>query len=237
MTTAAQIKKMVQPVLTRHPDLALVGRWIYLKPVHHFARAVLIGRTAYAEEFEPRWAVANLFEGQTFFPLDWGEFLANERSRRRGLWFVSDPDIEVSLIEAIEQQALPKLRAIKTLDDYLAFVSRHMFQHKLFEWPQCKIIVDVALGDLAAAGKICTENIKRWSVDQPQHDEDSKAKYRRIRELCARLADDDRAGLARLLHEWEAYTVRNFKIEHLWEPTPFPLELPAAAPPMRGLIC
>jgi hypothetical protein len=35
----------------------------------------------------------------------------------------------------------------------------------------------------------------------------------------------DRAGLARLLHEWEAYTVKNFKIEHLGEPTPFPLKL------------
>jgi hypothetical protein len=52
-----------------------------------------------------------------------------------------------------------------------------------------------------------------------------RAENRRLRELCAKLADDDRAGLARLLHEWEAYTVKNFKIEHLWEPTPLPLEL------------
>ena len=51
---------------------------------------------------------------------------------------------------------------------------------------------------------------------------------RRLRELCARLMADDRAGLARLLHEWEAQTVKNFKIEHLWEPTPFPLELQTA---------
>lgn len=224
MTTAAQVKKIVRPVLERHADLALVGRWIYLKPVHHFARAVLIGRTAYAEEFEPRWAVIHLFQARESFSLDWGEFLANERSRRRGLWFMSDPDVELSLIEAIERQALPKLRAIQTLDDYLAFVSRHMFRHKLFDWPQCKIIVDVALGDLDAAQAICEEKMHRWSVDQPQHDEDSMAKYRRLRELCTRLGENDRAGLARLLHEWEAYTVKNFKIEHLWEPSPFPLE-------------
>lgn len=237
MTTAAQIKKMVQPVLARHPDLALVGRLIYLKPVHHFARTVLIDRTAYAEEFEPRWAVTHLFEARRFFPLDWGELLANERSRRRGLWFMSDPNIEVSLIEAIEQQALPKLRAIKTLDDYLAFVARHMFGPKLFSWPQCKIIVDVALGDLDAARSRCRENLQHWSVDRPNYDEDDRAENRRLRELCAHLAANDRAGLAQLLHGWEAYTVKNFKIEHLWEPTPFPLELPAAAPPMRGLIC
>jgi hypothetical protein len=29
MTTAAQVKKMVQPLLARHTDLALIGRWIY----------------------------------------------------------------------------------------------------------------------------------------------------------------------------------------------------------------
>jgi hypothetical protein len=226
MTTAAQVKRMVQPVLARHPDFALVGRWLFLKPVHHFARAILIGRTAYAEEFEPQWAAIHLFEVRKFFSLDWGEFLANERSRRRGLWFMSDPDVELSLIEAIEQQSLPKLRAIKTLDDYLAFVARHMFgRPKLFDWPQCRIIVDVALDDLAAARSICKENLPRWSVDRPNYDEDDRAENRRLRELCAKLADDDRAGLARLLHEWEAYAVKNFKIEQLWEPTPFPLEM------------
>ena len=31
MTTAAQVKGMVRPLLERHADLALVGRWIYLK--------------------------------------------------------------------------------------------------------------------------------------------------------------------------------------------------------------
>ena len=102
-----------------------------------------------------------------------------------------------------------------------------MFGPKLFEWPHCKIIVDVALGDLEAARAICEKNIQRWSnwSDDPDLDEDGKAKFRRLRELCAKLAEDDRAGLARLLHEWEAYTVKNFKIEHLWEPTPFPLEM------------
>jgi hypothetical protein len=75
VTTAAQIKKMVRPLLERHADLILVGRWIYLKRVHHFARAVLIDRTAYAEEFEPRWAVIHLFQAHTSFTLDWVNLL------------------------------------------------------------------------------------------------------------------------------------------------------------------
>lgn len=61
MTTAAQVKNMVRPLLARHADLALVGRWLYVKPVHHFARAVLIDSTVYADEFEPRWAVLCIY--------------------------------------------------------------------------------------------------------------------------------------------------------------------------------
>lgn len=30
--------------------------------------------------------------------------------------------------------------------------------------------------------------------------------------------------MARLLHEWEAYTVEKLKIGQIYEPTPFPLE-------------
>ena len=227
MTTAAQVKKIVQPLLEQHSDLALVGRWIYVKPVHHFARAVLIDRMLNSENFRPRWAVVHLFEAQNFFPLDWGEWLYNELSPTPGSWKITDANISQALIDQIERHALPQLRAIKTLDDYLAFVARHMFGPKLFDWSHCRIIVDVALGDLEAARAISEQNIQRWSnwSDDPDLDEDGKAKFRRVGELCAKLAEDDRAGLARLLHEWEAYTVKNFKIEHLWEPTPFPLEL------------
>ena len=228
MTTAAQVKKMVRPLLERHTDLALVGRWIYVKPVHHVARAVLIDRMLNPEKFSPRWAVVHLFEAQKFFPLDWGEWLHNVSSPTPGSWKITDADISLALINQIERNALPQLRTIETLDDYLAFVARHMFGPKLFGWPHCRIIVDVALGDLESARAICNEYLPRWSVDHPDFDEDGKAKYRRLRELCAKLAEDDRAGLAQLLHAWEAYTVKNFKIEHLWEPTPFPLELPDA---------
>ena len=54
MTTAEQVKKLVQPLLARHADLALVGRWIFLKPVHHFARAILIDRTIGPKYFNPQ---------------------------------------------------------------------------------------------------------------------------------------------------------------------------------------
>ncbi len=85
--------------------------------------------------------------------------------------------------------------------------------------------VDVALGKLIrhqrSAKKTCSGGQSTARITMKT----IKRKTRRLRELCAKLAEDDRTGLARLLHEWEAYTVKNFKIEHLWEPTPFPLEM------------
>jgi hypothetical protein len=225
MTTAADVRRMVQPLVSRHADLALVKRWIFVKPIEHFARGVLIDRMAYKDRFRPLWAVMHLFEIQHFLPLSWGDYLVNKRSSRPGIWATSDPDVELSLIEAIEEQALPTLRAMKTLDDFLAFVSQHYFRHHLFEWPHRRIIVEVALGNLEAARALCQKNIQHWSDIRPYHDEEDRAQLLGLQKLCACLAADDRQGIAELLHQWEAETVKKQKIEHLWQLTPFPLEL------------
>lgn len=228
MTTAAQIKKLVRPLLDRHSDLVLMGNWIYLKPVHHFARAILVDRTSSADQFSPRWVAIHLFEWRKHLTLSWGSFLSNKRSPNRGVWQMSQPDIGEALIEAIEQQALPWLRAMATLDLYLDFVSQNLNRGHLYDRGPAQIIVHVAVGHIDAARALAERNAELWSVDKPEYDEDDKAMLRRLRQLCAFLKSDDRAGLARLLHTWEAETVKNFKIEHLWEPTPFPLELQSA---------
>lgn len=227
MTTVAQVRKMVKPLLERHSDLALVGRWIFVKPVHHFARAVLIDRYSNPLSFNPCWAVVHLFEWQRFFPLSWGEPLCNEASARPGVWLLSEPGVDAALHAEIEGKALSALRAIETLDDFLAYVSNHYFRHHLYEWASTRIIVETALGDLEAARATAAENLAQWSQPDPECDEEDRAECARLCTLCARLKADDRAGLAQLLHEWEAATVRNLKIEHIWQPTPFPLELAA----------
>jgi hypothetical protein len=230
MTTAAQVKKMVRPLLERHSDLALVGHWIYVKPVHHFARAVLIDRTSRADRFSPRWAVIHLFEARRSFTLNWGDFLDELLPGLSGFWWpISAPGIADGLCEAIEKQALPWLRTMSTLDLYLAFVSQNLFRHHLYDKGDAEVIVHVARGYLGAARKICEQQIKRWSTDKPHYDDEDRAHFRRLRDLYPLVMNDDRAGLVRLLHAWEAETVKNFKIEHLWEPTPFPLELQATA--------
>ena len=48
---------------------------------------------------------------------------------------------------------------------------------------------------------------------------------RAAQELCPLVAANDRAGLANLLHSYEAQSVKNLKIEKYWQRTPFPIEL------------
>jgi hypothetical protein len=229
MTTAAQVKRMVRPLLERNSDLALVGHWIYVKPVQHFARAILVDRTSKADRFSPRWAAIHLFEVRRSFTLNWGQFLVDPIPGRSGIWWPLDaPGIGDALCEAIEKQALPWLRMMSTLDLFLAFVSQNLCRQHMYDKGDAETVVNVACGYVASARKICEQQIERWSTDKPHYDDDDRAHFRRLRDLYPLVMKDDRAGLARLLHAWEAETVKNFKIEHLWEPTPFPLELQPA---------
>lgn len=83
-------------------------------------------------------------------------------------------------------------------------------------------MVDVARGDLDGAKEICAKLRAGTMWSDPDFREELS---RVLDELCPLLAANDRVGLARQLREWEAYTARNLKIESIWEPTPFPLEL------------
>jgi hypothetical protein len=225
MTSLKQVKKLVQPLLDCHDDLALVGRWIFVRPVQHFARGIIIDRTSDPRKFMPRWAVAHVFEVRNSIPLSWGGYVYSHDSNIvANFWDQEDQEISRSLVSEIERNALPILRTMETLDDYLAFVSASNLRGQLFSWHRRKVIVDVALGELAAAREICRQEIEYWKTGHSAMDEDDRAEFRRLVELCARLAADDRPGLAQLLHKWERTTVKNLKIEHLWEPTPFPLE-------------
>lgn len=83
---------------------------------------------------------------------------------------------------------------------------------------------DVALGNLDAAREIAAKHRHIWASPPLQFKLQERERAQRLTMLVGLLDAGDRAGLAALLHEWEATTVKNLKIEHLWERTPFPLE-------------
>jgi hypothetical protein len=223
MTTIAQLKRAVRPLLDRNPDLALVGRMVVIKPIHHILRGIIFGRAIYAEQFDPNWAMTFLFEPSESISTNWGERVYD----RRGTWkFTDHDDLPAEMYKAIEEQALPLLRPIKTIDDFAGIATKERFRHThLSLYEHRKIFVDIALGDLDSAGSICeymaTDRAKRRYIPMKMDEE-----YDRItKELCPLVAANDRPGLARLLHKYEEGSVRAMKLEKYWEPTPFPIEL------------
>ena len=220
MTTVAQVKQVVQPLLQRNPDLVLVGRRVIIKPVRHILRGITLMRSINPSLFIPAWAVIFPFEPIDSFSLNWGERIY------KVTWDVTNPDLPAKMCEAIEEQALPLLRPIETIDDFVGFATEERFCHTyLDQYEHRKIFVDIARGDLDSARSICeymaTDHAKRKYLPLKMDEE-----YNRItKELCPLIAKNDCAGLARLLHKYEEGSVRAMKLEKYWEPTPFPIEL------------
>jgi hypothetical protein len=217
MTTAAQVKQVTGPLLERNSDLALVGRLVVVKPVHHIIRGIYIDRSLDPRTFTPTWFVCLLFPRDARVGFGWGDRLYNQA---HGPWDVANAKTPAVMCEEIEQYALPPLRAIQSIDDYVAFISqKERFPHTYVSSDSPRmLIIHIARGDFDAARAICA-----WRVGRPATSTAESA-----HELCSLLAADDRPGLVNLLHTWEADSVKRLKLEKFWEPTPFPLELQGA---------
>jgi hypothetical protein len=220
MTTIAQVRQAVQPLLRRNPDLALVGRLIVVKPVHHILRGIYVDRSLDPKLFVPTWSIIFIAEPRDQIGFHWGSRVFRPGS----VWDISEPELPMEMCEAIEREALPSMRSIKTIDDFVTFTSEERFPDTYLDlYPASRIFVDVARGDLEAASKICdymrSDRAKRRYLPDMQHKYDWVTK-----ELCPLIAANDRPGLARLLHDYEAQSVKNLKLEKFWESTPFPIE-------------
>jgi hypothetical protein len=221
MTTIAQVRRLLAPLLERHDDLTLIGRWLHVRPVSHFVRGVLIDRMTDSDLVVPRWAVAHLFEPRRFIPLGWGDFIGDAKPER---WRMSDPSMPEAFGRTVEDVALPVLRGVNTFENYLSLVSVSRFRHQLFEWPQARIVVEVAIGDLEAARKTAALHLDTWSRADTDRDPDARARYRRLSELGDLLAANDRPALAAKLHQWEAMSIANLKLHAIWQRQPLPCE-------------
>jgi hypothetical protein len=220
MTTVAQVRQVVRPLLERNSDLALIGRLIVIKPVHHLLCGLYVARSPNPLLFEPTWSVLLLSDVQKDFGFLWGKRVRG----RLGYWETTDPDVSSAMCEAIEQEALMPMRSIKTFDDFIDLTSvlRNPRRH-LDLFPIARLTVDIARGDLVAAEAICKYLKTKEGKSEYVYMEERYG--RAVQELCPRVAANDRAGLANLLHRYEAQSVKNLKIEKFWERTPFPIEM------------
>src|SRR5882724_10533929 len=111
MTTISQVRQAVQPLLQRNPDLALVGREVVIKPVHHVLRGICIDRSLDANLFVPTWFVMFMSRPNDFIAFNWGERIYRPTP---GRWDITDPQVSPLMCEEIERVALPLLRKVQS---------------------------------------------------------------------------------------------------------------------------
>jgi len=233
MTTARQVSQLVKPLLAKHPELALVGRMLVLTPVRHVLRALYIDRTRSGEEFNPRWTVMHLFKHRDKIGFNLGADIYKPRETNwprefAKLWWIEDPESPEVLVEAVEAAVLPRLAPLGEFDAYYAHLTTYRHGHYDYAYrlrPYERVIVEAARGRLDEVRAICRDELPPYPDNYFGDRPEQVAVMRRMKSICPLAAEDDRAGIAALLHAWEAASVRNLKIEHLWQPSPLPIEL------------
>ena len=164
MTTTKQVKQAVQPLLQRHSDLALAGRLIFIKPVHHILRGVYIERAGDPRAFEPTSTTGMLAERDR---LHWaGVTNIMGMSTDPVIPMVPigmSPELETVtyMLEMIEEIILPQIRSIQTFDDLFEFASieRSRIAHPKY-FPQTMLTFALCRGDLAEARIILNKERK-----------------------------------------------------------------------------
>ena len=222
MASARQIKSCLKPLLDSNCDLILTDRSVIVLPVRHVLRAVLIDQTRSADCFRPRWYIHHLFSPRLWPHISWGEEIYRSNSVS---WSLSDTTAKSDLIHQIETVALPILRRIETLDDYLRTIMERWKWHHLINDDWTRLPVELAMGNLEEARKLCEGHVFTSSDPGSKEPDVWKAEAAGSKELCRLIRAGDVAGAIAKLHDFERRTAAALKIEKHWQETPFPVEL------------
>jgi hypothetical protein len=222
MTTKAEVQKLLKPILLKHPGFALHGRRLVATPVHRIVRSFLLDGSSTKTAFRPTWSILPLCVPHPRLHISYGERIGTVEY---GYWDITKPNVQEFLIEQFEEKVLPIMRDVQSLEDFKNFLATDSRLDDRCLLPADLIIIESALGNLDTAQKIWIDDISHWTEARHCRDEEDRINLRRRQALGACLMDDDRAGIAALLHEFEAFTVTSNKLEKFWERTPFPMEM------------
>lgn len=249
MTTAAEVRRWLKPLMKRHPNLVLVGRNLIIPPVRHILRGIYFDSSWDRALCRPLWYVGELYQfrhdGESP-PFD----LAGEFHFKRS----TEIDFLPDLLAKIEERLQYKFTTIDTLAEYFeaglnpGAVLEPPLHHSQ-SWKSRHFDYSVALaaqGRMEEANEKIKFGLEFWSrraeAQRDQAEENSRKRHfalardmasfadtpeqlaARLQRLTDLLQCGDRAGIGALLLSWEERKVQNLKIHHLWEPTPFPVK-------------
>jgi hypothetical protein len=227
MPTGRELKKLLQPLLKRRPDLAFVGRVLFFVPITHYLRGVGFTISRFHSASSAVSFAHQLYNGKDIpdfgfshgytylMSLDWEQDLTQTSN---------------SLCEAMEKNALPPVQGIvdyvehQKLPPYLCLFP----DQELADSPKGSFTValgECSVADFDAAEKRLSDILRPDPLDAVIEVSRYSGYLRgRMAYLLATLRED-RTKVLPLLHDWEAHAVKGMKLTRYWKPTPFPGEL------------
>jgi hypothetical protein len=208
-TRPADLKRYLRPLLKQRSDLVLIGRLLIIRPVRHIVRGVFFDRTSDKYQFRLRLIVRLLVEpGDNVFL---GGEIDTDQCR---VW---EPEFLALLFHVLEQDVFSELANVRSLAD----VDRDLGLGR--EQKIAGFGTTVRALILAGRRERASELMDRFEA-QPGNKESQQTWARHQRAFL----DRDAASLGIEARSWEAKVAKVYRLGAVWEPSPFPIEVPQA---------
>lgn len=244
MTTFSEVKRWTRPLLDADARLVLVGRNLLLRPVGHFIRGVYVDRTSNRLQSRLMLYIQPLFSPSSpgvGFP--WSREQLPHRT--------DDEKFAAGFLDLC-RRGLAELDQVESIDDFLkqaeTVTSRSFGSVSIARYPLRHAEVLAALGRFAEALSILAPAMRdeetKWTgilargklglekkpnswpaKSDVQHATTHLQAVVALKPLLGALVANDPAGVAELLMGHERHNAKLWKVDHLWEPTPFSFEV------------
>jgi hypothetical protein len=229
MPTGRELKKLLDPLLTRRKDLAFVGRMLFLVPVAHYLRGAFFEISRFHNIPMSVTFVHQLCNGQNSV-----DTMGNHGQRRYMMKDGWDADLKKAsheLCERMEQYALPPVEHIvdhKQHEASPAYIGGFVGDLKSPKYVFTAALGACSAGDFDAAERVMA-HLRLLRDEYPPSSASEDYRYSSLlfwrMAYLMRLLQEDRSRILPLLHDWEAHAVKGMRLTKYWKPTPFPAEL------------
>ena len=250
LATDSQRRMLIRPLRKRLPDLVYHRQYVFFRPLTHYLRGVYFCPGRWSNDIQLEPFALPLFGGGNFVYLADGK-LADGRPtfsyRHPEENWLQDPErASKEACDAIEHRALPEIAGL-TSPEALAAQPGYGFHLEY------RVLNPCFYGDYEAAERAVDSYLLYWSASSLGWIDDPAEVRKRARSLRRRgkerystdyateenrfhgeqwkrmeylgmLLKTDRSRVPQLLHDWEEFSVKSFKLEKYWTRTPFPCE-------------
>jgi len=227
MPSNREIRKLLRPLLQRRSDLREHQRAVFFVPLTHYLRGAIFVQGWSSPAFTV-WSFAmQLYDG--IDQIDFGIARSKKHRDYSAAWRNDWETTSLDLCAYIEGCVLPIVQPMTTPREHErlpAYV--HNFYDDPFTSPMFTFRAAVGA---CFDGKFDLAERLTASVSPPIFPAGRRGStkynwdfHRRARHLL-KLLRTDRSRVPKLLHDWEAFTVKSCGLEKFWTATPFPCDL------------